>query len=114
MIWSKLDARGYVPEARKSHSACAVPMADGGCLMVVFGGVVGGARVNTVTRFHRGEVDQWWAGGRMGAPVPVGCDSPCCPAESAVWSSVETFGGAPSPRCGPCPSACDLRMQWSM
>lgn len=56
MIWSKLECSGYVPEARKGHTAVAVPTPDGRCPVFVFGGVVGGARVNTTALFRKGDV----------------------------------------------------------
>lgn len=55
MVWTKQEAVGYVPEGRHSHSGATIHTDDGGWAVIVFGGVVGGSRVNSVLRCRIGE-----------------------------------------------------------
>ena len=48
MVWSKLGTEGYVAEARHAHTANTITLLDGRDAMLVFGGIVGGDRVNSL------------------------------------------------------------------
>ena len=53
MVWTKLDAVG-TPLPRYGHSANVLQMSDGGCITVLFGGVIAGERTNDVLVLHNG------------------------------------------------------------
>ncbi len=55
MIWTKLETgESFVPEARHSHAAVSLLGPDGVTDLLVFGGIIGGARTNCVVRFRHG------------------------------------------------------------
>ena len=93
MIWTKLlTGESFVPEARHSHVAVGLRGPTGSTDMVVFGGVIGGSRTNSIVRFCHG------------SDILRCCLRLCCQiltlfrAGTNAWDALDCFGDAPSPR----------------